>query len=99
LQEALVSWGSQPYRAYQIFNWVYHHGVKDFDAMTNLSKAVRARLKATYTLALPRIREKSVSGDGSIKYLFELEDGAEIESVWMPAEDRYTLCLSTQVGC
>ncbi len=99
LQEFLLNHGVKPYRAHQIFIWVYHYKVYDFDSMTNLSKALRAMLKEHFHISLPRIQTKTTSQDGSIKYLFELEDGLTIESVWMPSDERKTLCVSTQVGC
>ncbi len=95
----LQEWGEKPYRAHQIFNWIYHYGVRRFEDMTNLSKALRTRLSETFYIALPVIAERTHSQDGSIKYLFELEDGEKVESVWMPDDNRKTLCLSTQVGC
>ena len=94
-----MEWDEKPYRVHQIFTWVYHRGVRDFDLMTNLSKPLRRRLKENYHMALPRILQKIASADGTIKYLFELDDGATIESVWMPFDQRNTLCISTQVGC
>jgi len=99
LNEIVTSWGAKPYRVQQIFNWVYNYNERDFLAMTNLSKDLRGRLKETFHFKLPGLVEKSPSGDGSVKYLFELEDGARVESVWMPTEDRKTLCISTQAGC
>ncbi|MFQ5450353.1 MAG: 23S rRNA (adenine(2503)-C(2))-methyltransferase RlmN [Nitrospinaceae bacterium] len=99
LLEIFSHWEIQPYRVYQIFNWVYHHGARDFGQMTNLSKDLRNRLRETFRISLPRVVDKASSRDGSIKYLMEMEDGAAIESVWMPAGPRKTLCISTQVGC
>lgn len=99
LGDMMSEWGEKPYRACQILTWVYHRGLKDFDAMTNLSKALRNRLKNRFSMSLPAIRDKTRSQDGSLKYLFELEDGLRIESVWMPSASRNTLCISTQVGC
>ncbi len=99
LQEYLAPWDVKPYRIHQIFTWVYHKEVRDFDLMTNLSKSLRQHLKEKYYFALPNLVEKFPSKDGSVKYLFGLEDGSSIESVWMPSDDRKTLCISTQVGC
>lgn len=99
LQEILADWQEKPFRTYQVLTWVYHHGVRDFDLMTNLSKNLRNRLKESFYFTLPEIKNKTCSQDGSIKYLFELGDGSLIESVWMPSENRDTLCISTQVGC
>ena len=97
LRKILDDW--QPYRIHQIFNWVYHYGCRDFLEMTNLSKVMRAQLADLFYFSLPKIQNKTYSQDGSIKYLLRLDDGALVESVWMPSESRKTLCLSTQVGC
>ena len=99
INEIFLQWGVPSYRARQVLHWLYHRGVRDFDLMTNLSKPLRARLKENFYFSLPVVRDKLPSQDGSIKYLFELEDGSAIESVWMPSKSRRTLCLSTQVGC
>ena len=99
LQEFLLEHRIEPYRAHQIFIWIYHYKVYNFDSMTNLSKALRALLGEHFHISLPRIQAKTTSQDGSVKYLFESEDGLTIESVWMPSDERRTLCVSTQVGC
>ena len=97
LRKILHDW--QPYRIHQISNWVYHYGCRDFSEMTNLSKVMRAQLADLFYFSLPKIQNKTYSQDGSIKYLLRLDDGAVVESVWMPSDSRKTLCLSTQVGC
>ena len=97
LRERFTNW--KPYRIHQVFNWVYHYGCRDFSKMTNLSKPMRAQLKDHFYFSTPRIENKTYSLDGSIKYLLKLDDGALIESVWMPSVSRKTLCISTQVGC
>ncbi len=99
IKEFIVELGEKPFRASQILTWVYHHKARGFDVMTNLSKGLRARLSENFFYSLPPIKKKSASRDGTIKYLFEFEDGSDIESVWMPSEGRNTLCISTQVGC
>ena len=99
LKEKFLDWGIKPYRANQIFTWVYHNGARSWDQMTNLSKDFRKTLKAHFYIKLPHIEKKLASKDSSIKYLFRFEDGETVESVWMPNEDRNTLCISTQVGC
>ena len=99
LQEFLVEHEIEPYRAHQIFIWIYHYKIHDFDCMTNLSKTLRALLKKYFYISLPQIQSKTKSQDSSIKYLFELKDGLSIESVFMPTDQRKTLCVSTQVGC
>lgn len=99
LQEFLIRHGIEPYRAHQIFIWIYHYKRYDFDRMTNLSKPLRTLLKQYFCISLPKTQKVTKSQDGSIKYLFQLEDGSTIESVWMPTVRCKTLCVSTQVGC
>ena len=99
LQEKFSDWKVETYRVHQVFTWVYHYHCRDFNEMTNLSKSLRSQLAENFHFALPQIQSRTHSKDGSIKYLLELEDGAVVESVWMPSESRKTLCLSTQVGC
>lgn len=99
LRKYFSEWDLKPYRVHQVFTWVYHKEVRDFDLMTNLSKSLRQKLKENFYFSLPDLQEKFSSQDGSVKYLFALEDGSTIESVWMPTDDRKTLCISTQVGC
>ena len=99
LASLMTQWGEKPYRTTQILTWVYHKKVMEFDAMTNLSKSLRLRLKDHFHYVLPKNISRTPSTDGTIKYLFELQDGTAIESVWMPEVTRNTLCISTQVGC
>ncbi|MBT4104344.1 MAG: 23S rRNA (adenine(2503)-C(2))-methyltransferase RlmN, partial [Nitrospina sp.] len=99
LKDFFSEWKEQAYRVHQVFTWVYHHHCRDFNEMSNLSKSLRSKLAEKFYFALPKIQSRTHSKDGSIKYLFELDDGAVVESVWMPSESRNTLCLSTQVGC
>jgi 23S rRNA (adenine2503-C2)-methyltransferase len=99
LIEIFTDWKVETYRVHQVFTWVYHYHCRDFNEMTNLSKSLRSQLAENFYFALPKIQSRTHSKDGSIKYLMELDDGAEVESVWMPSDSRKTLCLSTQVGC
>tara|TARA_B110000116_G_C16715174_1_gene526434 strand:- start:144 stop:1190 length:1047 start_codon:yes stop_codon:yes gene_type:complete len=99
LKEIFVEWNVETYRVHQVFTWVYHYHCRDFSEMTNISKSLRAQLTEHFHFSLPKIQQRTHSKDGSIKYLLELNDGAVVESVWMPSESRKTLCLSTQVGC
>ena len=99
LNEIFVEWNVETYRVHQVFTWVYHYHCRDFSEMTNISKSLRAQLTEHFHFSLPKIQQRTHSNDGSIKYLLELNDGAVVESVWMPSESRKTLCLSTQVGC
>jgi 23S rRNA (adenine2503-C2)-methyltransferase len=92
-------------RVGQLWNWIYFHGARDFDAMLNISKTLRARLADAYTLARPQIASEQVSKDGTRKWLLKMppvdarDKGAEIECVYIPESDRGTLCVSSQVGC
>jgi len=99
--------GEKRYRASQIFYWLYKKGVTSFAEMTDLSKSLRAKLDGIAYIEQIKLVTKQISHrDGTTKFLFELQDGAKIESVLIPAESadesegkRLTLCISTQVGC
>lgn len=86
-------------RTAQVWHWLYHRGVSDFDLMTNVSKDVRARLKDHFVIKRPEIVEAQYSNDGTRKYLIRFADGNEAEAVYIPDADRGTLCVSSQVGC
>ena len=86
-------------RVGQIWQWIYHWGVRDFAAMTNLAKDYRALLAERFEIALPQVVQKQVSADGTRKYLVRIAGGHEVETVYIPEEDRGTLCISSQVGC
>ncbi|WP_223632701.1 23S rRNA (adenine(2503)-C(2))-methyltransferase RlmN [Corallococcus sp. EGB] len=91
--------GERPFRATQLYRWLHQRGATTFDEMTDLSKALREKLKAKAEI-VPLVKDlEQRSIDGTIKYRFKTRDGRFIESVYMPAEDRKTLCVSTQVGC
>ena len=99
LEAFFASLGERPFRAGQVMKWVYHEGVTDFSAMTNLSKALRARLQETAGLDLPEVVWQQDSTDGTCKWLLRLAGGNCIETVFIPEPDRGTLCVSSQVGC
>jgi 23S rRNA (adenine2503-C2)-methyltransferase len=86
-------------RVNQIWQWIYFRGVRDFSEMTNLSKDYRAKLDQSFEIALPEVVSKQVSADGTRKYLVRIAGGHEVETVYIPEEDRGTLCISSQVGC
>jgi 23S rRNA (adenine2503-C2)-methyltransferase len=97
---ALVAGRGEPaFRARQIYGWLYHRRVRDVAAMANLPKALRASLADGFELRWPEVAERMLSFDGTRKYLFRLDDGATIEAVYIPEDDRRTICLSTQAGC
>ena len=99
MREYFASIGEKPFRADQIMKWIYHFGYSDFELMTNLNKKLREKLQRNTEIKAPEISEKQVSSDGTIKYALKLEGGQEVETVWIPENDRATLCVSSQVGC
>ena len=86
-------------RVNQIWQWIYQWGVRDFALMTNLAKPYRALLAEHFVIDLPELVTRQVSGDGTRKYLVRVAGGHEVEVVYIPEEDRGTLCVSSQVGC
>ena len=86
-------------RVGQLWNWLYVQGATDFARMTNIAKVFRVELDGNFTLARPEIVTEQVSSDGTRKWLLRLGDGKEVETVYIPEEDRGTLCISSQVGC
>jgi 23S rRNA (adenine2503-C2)-methyltransferase len=99
MREYFASIGEKPFRADQMMKWIYHFGYSDLDLMTNLNKKLREKLRRETEIKAPEISEKQVSEDGTIKYALRLEGGQEVETVWIPENDRATLCVSSQVGC
>ena len=86
-------------RVRQLWNWTYVHGARDFEAMTNLAKDFRAQMADHFTLERPGIVTEQISSDGTRKWLLRTGPGIEFETVYIPEEDRGTLCVSSQVGC
>ena len=99
LQEYCTELGMPKFAASQICDWLYIKRVVSFDEMTNLSKANRALLAEHCRIGRSEPVTQQVSVDGTIKYLFATEEGQHIEAVYIPDEDRATLCISSQVGC
>lgn len=99
LKNELAELGEKPYRAEQIFKWLYQDKVKSFDDMTNLSLDLREKLKANYTICNFNILKKQESKDGTKKYLFDVLDGNAIETVLMSYHHGYSICVSSQIGC
>jgi len=91
--------GAAPFRARQLWHWIYHRGAQDFAAMTSLAKSFRAELAEHYVLSRPAASRSLASTDGTRKWLLRFADGQEAECVHIPEEDRGTLCVSSQVGC
>lgn len=103
LRDALIEAGTPEKQAKmrtgQIWQWIYQKGVRDFAEMTNLAKDYRAFLADRFVIEVPEVVSKQVSEDGTRKYLVRIAGGHEVEVVYIPEEDRGTLCVSSQVGC
>lgn len=99
LEEYFINKGLKPYKAKQLFKWLYEKRVHDFDLMSDISKKLISDLKNDFSSDLLKIRTSQKSKDGTIKFLFELNDGSFIESVLMKFDYGYSACISSQVGC
>jgi len=99
LEQTVVGMGHQAFRARQLWQWLWRRGVRTYADMTNIAKDFRAQLEAEWPLVWPEVQEVRTSSDGTIKFLLCLEDGATLETVLIPDKDRYTQCLSCQIGC
>ena len=99
LEQFLAARSEKPFRARQIMQWIYQRGVDDFDAMTDLSKALRARLQQDAEIRPPQVQARHDSADGCVKWLFSSGSGQAVETVFIPEPARGTLCISSQVGC
>ena len=99
LKRELINLGEKPFRAEQIFKWIFEENVTSFDEMTNISLELREKLKKEYTLCVFNIIKKQVASDGTIKYLFDVLDGNAIETVLMKYHHGYSICVSSQIGC
>lgn len=99
LEQELVLLNEKPFRAKQLWNWIYARGIFDFDLMTNISKETREILKQNFVIELPQVSKDLISFDGTRKFLVKFSDRREVEAVYIPEETRGTLCISSQVGC
>ncbi len=101
LAAAMAEIGEQPFRAKQLWHWIYHQGVTDFAAMANIAKPLRAKLAAQFTIGRPEVAADHLSADETRKMLFRFRDHEAVETVYIPdvTEDRGAVCLSSQVGC
>jgi len=103
LRDALIAAGTPEkqarMRASQIWQWVYNKGVRDFAMMTNLAKSYREDLAGQFVIEIPEVVSRQISEDGTRKYLVRIAGGHEVETVYIPEENRGTLCISSQVGC
>lgn len=99
LEAFFVAHGEKAFRASQVLQWIYQRGCDDFAQMSNLAKSLRGWLGEQGEIRLPAIEREQRSRDGTVKWLLRLDDGNGIETVFIPEEDRGTLCISSQVGC
>jgi 23S rRNA (adenine2503-C2)-methyltransferase len=99
LERFFVSLGEKPFRARQVMKWIYHRGVADFAAMTDVSRELRDKLAASAEVRVPEIGAHQPSSDGTRKWLLRMDLTNGIETVFIPEEGRGTLCISSQVGC
>jgi 23S rRNA (adenine2503-C2)-methyltransferase len=99
LEAALAERGHKRFHARQVFQWIYKRGVTDIAAMTDLSRELRATLAGQFRITTPQIVSRERSADGTEKFLLRLEDGLQLESVFIPDTPSMTFCISTQVGC
>lgn len=95
----MTAMGEKPFRVKQIWHWLYNKGVTDFSKMSTLAKPLQARLAEKYFISRPQVITEKNSTDGTRKWLLRFADGKEVETVYIPEEDRGAVCLSTQVGC
>lgn len=99
LKQFFTEQGEKPFRAQQVYEWLWHKSAKDFDQMTNLSLPVREMLKTNFAINHIKVDKMQRSADGTIKNAVMLHDGLIVESVLIPTEKRITACVSSQVGC
>ncbi len=91
--------GEKRFRATQLFRWIHQRGVSDFEQMSDLAKSFREKLKASARVEAPPVLSRHDSADGTIKWLFDVGNGNAVEAVFIPEDDRGTLCVSSQAGC
>jgi 23S rRNA (adenine2503-C2)-methyltransferase len=99
LREYLLERGFAKYAADQIYRWIYRHQDLDYSSWSNVAKKIKQHASEQWSFQLPKIIRQQLSSDGTVKFLFEMQDLKSVEAVVIPAKDRLTLCLSTQVGC
>ncbi|WP_423228586.1 23S rRNA (adenine(2503)-C(2))-methyltransferase RlmN [Pseudaquabacterium inlustre] len=101
--DALTAWcetlGEKRFRAVQLFRWIHQKGARDFDQMSDLAKSLRAKLQGVAEIRPLPIASEQASADGTIKWLFDVGAGNAVEAVFIPEDDRGTLCISSQAGC
>src|SRR5690554_307401 len=99
LTELVAQWGGKPFRAKQLQRWIHQRGVAGFDDMTDLARDFRQTLNERCVVAAPQVSTEHLSADGTRKWLFDVGMGNAVETVFIPEDDRGTLCISSQAGC
>jgi 23S rRNA (adenine2503-C2)-methyltransferase len=99
LESFFESIGEKRFRAGQVMKWIHHFGIDDFDAMSNLGKALKEKLKAAAEIRGPEIVSEDISRDGTRKWVIRVASGSCVETVYIPQNGRGTLCVSSQAGC
>lgn len=99
LVDELRMMGEKPFRAKQLWHWIYHQGERDFARMSTIAKPMQARLAERFAVGRPEVATEQTSADGTRKWLFRFRDRQQVETVHIPEDDRGALCISTQVGC
>ncbi|MEQ1975924.1 bifunctional tRNA (adenosine(37)-C2)-methyltransferase TrmG/ribosomal RNA large subunit methyltransferase RlmN [Xenorhabdus sp. SGI240] len=98
MRQFFVDMGEKPFRADQVMKWIYHYCYDDFEQMTDINKVLRAKLQQVAEIKAPEVAEEQRSADGTIKWAITVGD-QQVETVYIPEDDRATLCVSSQVGC
>ncbi|MFT6332677.1 MAG: 23S rRNA (adenine2503-C2)-methyltransferase [Lentimonas sp.] len=99
IEQEMLKIDEKPFKAKQIWNWIYAFGVKEFSQMSNISKSTISKLQENYSIQRPQISQDLISKDGTRKWLIKFSDCREAEMVFIPEDDRGTLCISSQIGC
>src|SRR5699024_5429330 len=99
LEEQVAQWGNRPFRARQLMRWIHQRGMADFSQMTDLARVFREQLVEQASIEALTPSQEQASEDGTIKWLFDVGSNNAIETVFIPEDDRGTLCISSQAGC
>jgi 23S rRNA (adenine2503-C2)-methyltransferase len=99
MEEFFLTMGEKKFRAQQVLKWIHHHQADSFEQMTDVGKALRQKLSEVAEIRGPKVTHESISRDGTRKWVFEMDNGGAVETVFIPDGRRGTLCVSSQVGC
>ncbi len=99
LASEMLAIAEKPFRAKQLWHWIYHQGASDFSAMNSIARPLQQKLAERFVIGRPGVATEQTSSDGTRKWLFRFRDDQQVETVYIPDDDRGALCISTQVGC